>query len=71
MCEKTILETLGVGCQWPVGVNSKVNDDKISIFCELLSPEGEILARIDETSKKDKAISTAQSIGEKLRDDSL
>ena len=71
MCEKAILETLGVGCQWPVGVNSKVKDDKISIYCELLSPEGEILARIDEETKKNNALSTAKSIGEKLRDDAL
>ena len=71
MCEKTILETLGVGCQWPVGVNSKVKDDQISIYCELLSPEGEILARIDKQTNKDNAIIAAKSIGEKLRDDAL
>lgn len=71
MCEKTILETLGVGCQWPVGMISKVYGNNISIRCQLLSPEGEILADVEETSTKDDAISTAKSIGEKIRDDTL
>ena len=53
------------------GVNSKVKDDQISIYCELLSPEGEILARIDKQTNKDNAIIAAKSIGEKLRDDAL
>lgn len=71
MCEKTILETLGVGCQWPVGIISKVNKNNVSIHCELLSPEGKILADVTEESSKDDAIATAKRIGEKLRDDTL
>jgi hydroxymethylbilane synthase len=71
LCEKAILETLEVGCQWPVGIVSKVNKDNISIHCELLSPDGKILADLTETAKKNDAISVAKSIGEKLREEAL
>lgn len=71
MSEKTILETIGVGCQWPVGIISKINDNKISIHCKLLTPEGKLLADINETTNKNKAVDTAREIGIKLREDAL
>ncbi|OED30609.1 hydroxymethylbilane synthase [Methanosphaera sp. WGK6] len=71
LAEKTILETIGVGCQWPVGIISKVNGNNITIQCKLLSPKGELLADIKETTKKNKAIDTAKAIGIKLREDTL
>lgn len=71
LCEKAILETLEVGCQWPVGIVSKVKGNDITIHCKLLSPEGEVLADVNETSTKDNAMQTARSIGEKLREDAL
>ena len=60
-----------VGCQWPVGIVSKVNGNDINIHCELLSPEGKILADINETAKKDNAIVAAKSIGKRLREEAL
>jgi len=71
LCEKAILETLEVGCQWPVGIVSKVNGNDINIHCELLSPEGTLLADINETAKKDNAIVAAKTIGERLREEAL
>lgn len=71
MSEKCILETLGVGCQWPVGIISKVNDDEITIHCQLLTPDGEILKEVTQSSSKNAAMETARSIGEKLREDTL
>ena len=71
LCEKAILETLQVGCQWPVGIVSKVKGNDINIHCELLSPDGKILADINETAKKDNAIVAAKSIGERLREEAL
>jgi len=67
LCEKALLEGLGVGCQWPVGIISKVNGNKISISCKLLSPEGKLLAEINETTSIEKSIDTARAIGEKLK----
>ena len=71
LCEKAILETIEVGCQWPVGIVSKVTGNDIKIHCKLLSPEGQILADINETTKKDDAINAAISIGNKLKEDAL
>lgn len=71
LTEKAILETIGVGCQWPVGIISKVNGNKITIQCKLLSPEGELLADVHETTNVKNAINTAKAIGTKLREDNL
>ena len=71
LCEKAILETLEVGCQWPVGIVSKVDKNDISIHCKLLSPEGKILADINKKTSKSNALETAVNIGEKLREDAL
>lgn len=71
LCEKTILETIEVGCQWPVGIVSKVTGNDIQIHCKLLSPEGQVLADINETAKKDDATKTAISIGKRLKEDAL
>ncbi|RAP47921.1 MAG: hydroxymethylbilane synthase [Methanosphaera sp. rholeuAM74] len=71
LCEKAILESLGVGCQWPVGIYSRVDKDEITINCKLLSPEGKLLADIHKRCMKTDAISTAQSIGKKLREDTI
>ena len=71
LCEKAILETIGVGCQWPVGILSKVEGKNINIHCELLSPEGKILADINESGKKDDAMNIAKKIGEQLKEGAL
>ncbi len=71
LCEKTILETLGVGCQWPVGIRSKVEGSNLKIHCKLLSPDGELLAEINENCKKEESTKTAIDIANRLRDDNL
>ena len=71
LTEKAILETIGVGCQWPIGIISKVDGNNINIHCKLLSPEGKLLADVNETTKKNEAIDTAKAIGIKLREDTL
>ncbi|MCI5867450.1 MAG: hydroxymethylbilane synthase [Methanosphaera sp.] len=71
LCEKTILETLGVGCQWPIGITSKVKGNNIDIHAKLLTPEGGLLSDIELTDKKDNAIDAAKEIGMKLKEESL
>lgn len=71
MTEKAILETIGVGCQWPIGIVSKVDGNNINIHCKLLSPEGKLLADVNKTTDKNNAINTAKVIGTKLREDTL
>ncbi len=44
--EKTVLEELGVGCQWPLGVSARANGNKLDLFSILLTKEGEILSKV-------------------------
>ena len=71
LCEKTILETIGVGCQWPVGILSHIDGENITIHAKLLTPDGELLADITNTTTKDNAFNKAKEIGLKLREESL
>lgn len=71
MCEKMILETLGVGCQWPIGITSKINNDTIKIHAKLLTPDGKLLADVQEETQQSNAIEAGQEIGLKLKEESL
>ena len=43
LAEKNILKEIGVGCQWPIGVISQIENDGIVLKCILLNKNGEIL----------------------------
>lgn len=43
LAEKTILEEIGVGCQWPIGSLARINNNKFELNSILLTKEGEIL----------------------------
>ena len=45
MAEKIVLEKLGVGCQWPLGVCARVEGDNMELKAILLSKEGELLSQ--------------------------
>jgi hydroxymethylbilane synthase len=49
LAEKTVLEELGIGCQWPLGAIARTNGDKLDLYTILLSKEGEILSQINLT----------------------
>ena len=38
--EKRVLEELGVGCQWPLGVSARINENKLKLCAVLLNKEG-------------------------------
>ncbi len=59
--EKTVLEELGVGCQWPLGVSAVANNDKLNLFSILLTKEGEILSKV----KLSGSIKDAEELGKK------
>jgi len=46
LAEKTLLNELGVGCQWPLGSSGKLKNDKLRLYSVLLSKEGEILSKV-------------------------
>ncbi|OPX60490.1 MAG: porphobilinogen deaminase [Methanobacterium sp. PtaB.Bin024] len=45
MAEKKVLEVLGVGCQWPLGVCARVQGDEMELKGILLSKKGELLSQ--------------------------
>ena len=59
MAERKVLEELGVGCQWPLGVCARAQGDKLKLQAILLNREGELISKHDMTG----SINQAESIG--------
>jgi hydroxymethylbilane synthase len=57
--EKKVLEELGIGCQWPLGVCARAQGNEIELYTILLSKDGEILSKI----KQKAPISQAEDLG--------
>jgi len=57
--EKIVLEELGVGCQWPLGVSARADNGKMDLFSILLTKEGEILSKV----KLSGSINDAEKLG--------
>ena len=53
--EKRVLEELGVGCQWPLGVSARINENKLKLCAVLLNKEGKVLSRVNVEGSADKA----------------
>lgn len=62
LSEKTILEEIGVGCQWPIGAIARVNDNQLELNAILLSKDGDILYKAKETG----SIRDAKAMGVKI-----
>jgi len=45
MAEKKVLEELGVGCQWPLGVCARAQGDELKLQTILLTREGELISK--------------------------
>jgi hydroxymethylbilane synthase len=53
--EKRVLEELGGGCQWPLGVSARINENKLKLCAVLLNKEGNILSRVNVEGSADEA----------------
>ncbi len=53
--EKKVLEELGVGCQWPLGVSARINENKLKLCAVLLDKEGKVLSRVNVNGSADEA----------------
>ena len=62
LAEKTILEEIGVGCQWPIGAISQVKNNQLELKSILLDKNGEIL--YEETIGG--SIREAEAMGRKI-----
>lgn len=45
--EKTVLEELGGGCQWPLGANAHAHADKLHLYAILLAGDGEVVSKVN------------------------
>jgi hydroxymethylbilane synthase len=61
IAEKTVLAKLGVGCQWPLGVSARVDNDKLNLYSILLDKNGEVLSKANVSG----SINNAEEIGRK------
>ena len=62
LAEKTILEEIGVGCQWPIGAIAGIKNNKLELNSILLDKNGEILYQ--ETIRG--SIREAEEMGRKI-----
>lgn len=59
--EKTVLEALGGGCQWPLGAYARADGNKLNLYTILLSREGDVLSEVNLSG----SLQDAQKLGEK------
>ena len=60
--EKTVLEELGIGCQWPLGSIARIKNDELELYAILLTQNGEILHK----NRIKGSPNQAESLGKKL-----
>ena len=53
--EKRVLQELGVGCQWPLGVSASVKENKLKLCAVLLTKEGKVLSSVKVEGSADEA----------------
>ena len=67
LAEKSILEEMGVGCQWPIGAISGIKNNKLELKSILLDKNGEILYQNTVSG----SIQEAESMGRKIGNDMI
>lgn len=69
--EKTVLEELGGGCQWPLGANAYSERDKLYLYAILLTRQGDVVSKVNLSGP----LSDAQKLGEEaakiIKEDSI
>lgn len=59
IAEKTVLAELGVGCQWPLGVSARAENNELKLYSILLDKNGEVLSKAEVNG----SINDAEKIG--------
>ena len=68
LAEKTVLEELGVGCQWPIGSSAKVKNKKLELYSILLTQKGEILYKTKIQGPIKEAYNLGKEVGSLMGD---
>ncbi|MDO5836295.1 MAG: hydroxymethylbilane synthase [Methanobacterium sp.] len=69
MAEKKVLEVLGVGCQWPLGVCARAQGDELELQTILLTREGELISKHSMKGPISQAENIGLEIANRMGDD--
>jgi len=69
--EKKVLQELGVGCQWPLGVSANIKDNKLKLCAVLLTKEGKILSKVKVEGSADEASKLGLKAAKLMMEDSI
>jgi len=62
LAEKTVLEELGIGCQWPLGSIARIKNNKLKLYSILLTQKGEVLYK----DTLEGSVGESEALGKKL-----
>lgn len=68
--EKTVLEGLGGGCQWPLGANAHADGDKLHLYAILLTREGDVVSKVNLTGPLEDAHKLGVKAAKIIKEDS-
>ena len=69
--EKTVLEELGGGCQWPLGANACADGEKLQLYAILLSREGKVISKAHTSGKLDEAWEIGSKAAKIIKEDNI
>lgn len=69
MAEKKVLEVLGVGCQWPLGVCARAQGNELELQTILLTREGELISKHSMRGPISQAEKIGLEIANRMGDD--
>lgn len=69
MAEKKVLEVLGVGCQWPLGVCARAHGDEVELQTILLTKEGELISKHSMSGPINQAENIGLEIARRIGED--
>jgi len=67
--EKTVLEELGGGCQWPLGANASADGNKLHLYTILLNREGDMLSKVNLTGSLSKPRKLGRKAAKIIKED--
>ncbi len=68
--EKKVLEELGVGCQWPLGVYAHAEGDMLDLYSILLTPEGKVISQVSLSGSLSEAEKLGRDAARFMKEDS-
>jgi hydroxymethylbilane synthase len=67
--EKTVLEELGGGCQWPLGANAQAKKNILYLYTILLNTDGKILSQVSMNGALSEAEKLGREVGKVIKED--